>query len=943
VKAKFILISVAFIGVLWTAKSLYESNQANKVDYSTQIKPILNKHCITCHGGVKKIGGFSLLFRTDALAKTKSGKPAIIPFHPEQSDFIARLTHKDLDERMPYHANPLKKEEIDLLTQWVKEGAEWGDHWAYVSPQKASVPNPEGYFASFLPFGNSWAKNDIDRFILTNLKKEGLKPTDEAPKATLLRRVYLDLIGLPPTPEQLAKFLADDSDEAYEKVVDELLKSPQFGEKWASMWLDLARYSDSKGYQKDNGRTIWEYRDWVIRAFNKNMPFEQFAKEQLAGDLLPNPTEDQLIATAFHRNTMNNDETGTVDEEFRVAAVLDRTNTTWDVFQGTTFSCVQCHSHPYDPFRHEEYYKFMAFFNNSRDEDTDDESPNLRRFSAEDKPKLDALNTWIKTLKPEEKAFDWLHFAKFIEPKFNAHDADKFVEGALLGGRSIGLRNGGSCRLPNIKMDGMTQFVINYSVKNLGGILEIRDGSPIGKVLNTISLKDTTEKYNSDIKSIKIPSLTGRHDLYLVGRNQELKQTAKDVIKINWFTFMPNFPKRNLTSNGFRPSPSPVKRGAKRTNTPLSMGEGLGVRLFWELVKAKTENTPIMLASQADYQRKTHVFTRGNWLVHGQEVNPDVPKSLHTFPKNAPRNRLGLAAWITDKKNPLTARTVVNRFWEQIFGVGIVETLEDFGTQGFKPVHPELLDYLSVKLMNEWEWKPKSILKEIVMSATYRQSSIGSRELFEKDPANHFLARGPRVRLSAEQVRDQTLAVSGLLSKKMFGKPVMPYQPDGVWAAVNSNLNYKQSEGEDQYRRAIYTFARRTGPYPSMFNFDSPSREVCVARRIRTNTPLQSLVLLNDPVFVEASNYLAKKVFSKTQDSENQIIMCYQSALQHEPNRKDLKALMNLYELSLENFKKNPKEIKAYLKTSEKPSASLAALSVVANAIINLDEFVTKQ
>ena len=898
---------------MWTTKSLYESNQTNKIDYSTQIKPILNKHCIACHGGVKKIGGFSLLFRTDALAKTKSGKPDIIPFHPEQSDFIARLTHKDPDERMPYRANPLRKEEIEVLTRWVKEGAEWGDHWAYVTPQKPAIPNPEGYFASFMPFQNSWAKNDIDRFILQKLNSENLKPSEEASKSILIRRVYLDLIGLPPTVQQVENFENDKSENAYEKVVDELLKSPQFGEKWASMWLDLARYSDSKGYQKDNGRTIWEYRDWVIRAFNKNMPFDQFVREQLAGDLLPNPTEDQLIATAFHRNTMNNDESGTVDEEFRVAAVLDRVNTTWDVFHGTTFGCVQCHSHPYDPFRHEEYYKFMAFFNNTRDEDTDDESPNLRRFSAEDKPKLEALNVWIKTLKPEEKTFDWLHFAKFMEPKLNAHIADNFVDGALLGGRFIGLRNGGSCRLPNIKLDGMSQFVINYSVKNLGGFLEIHEGSPTGKVLNTIALTDTTEKYDADMRSIKIPTLTGRHDLYLVGKNQKLKQTSKDVIKINWFTFMPDFPKNFDEKN------------------------------FWNLLKAKTENTPIMQPSQADYQRKTHVFTRGNWLVHGQEIAVGTPKSLHPFPKNAPNNRLGLAQWLTDKKDPLTARALVNRFWEQVFGVGIVETLEDFGTQGFKPVHPELLDYLSVKLMNDWAWKPKSILKEIVMSATYQQSSVGSKELFEKDPANHFLARGPRVRLSAEQVRDQTLLISGLLSKKMYGKPVMPYQPEGVWAAVNSNLNYKQSEGEDQYRRAIYTFVRRTGPYPSMFNFDSPSREICVGRRIRTNTPLQSLVLLNDPVFVEASNRLAQKVFFKTQDSENQIINCYKSALQHNPNGKDLKALENLYEISLEQFKKKPSEMKAYLKGSQKPNAELAALSVVANAIINLDEFVTKQ
>ncbi len=912
-KSKIILISVALIGVLWTVKSIYENNNSHKIDYSTQVKPILNKHCIACHGGVKKINDFSVLFRSDALAKTKSGKPAIIPFHPEQSDFIARLTHSDPDERMPYRANPLKKEEIEILTRWVKEGAEWGDHWAYVSPQKPAVPNPEGYFASFLPFQNSWAKNDIDRFILQKLKSENLKPSEEASKTILIRRVYLDLTGLPPTFQQVEDFENDKSENAYEKVVDELFKSPQFGEKWASMWLDLARYSDSKGYQKDNGRTIWEYRDWVIRAFNKNMPFDQFVTEQLAGDLLPNPTEDQLIATAFHRNTMNNDETGTVDEEFRVAAVLDRVNTTWDVFHGTTFGCVQCHSHPYDPFRHEEYYKFMAFFNNTRDEDTDDESPNLRRFSSEDKPKIDALNVWINNLKPEEKTFDWLHFAKFIEPKLNAHDADNFVEGALLGGRSIGLRNGGSCRLPSIKLDGMSQFVINYSVKNLGGILEIHDGNPNGKVLNTNALTDTTEKGSAEIRTIQLPTLMGKHDLYLVGKNPKLKQTAKDVIKINWFTFMPDFPKNFDEKN------------------------------FWNIVKAKTENTPIMQPSQADYQRKTHIFTRGNWLVHGQEVAAGTPKSLHPFPKNAPQNRLGLAQWLTDKKDPLTSRALVNRFWEQIFGVGIVETLEDFGTQGFKPVHPELLDYLSIKLMNDWAWKPKSILKEIVMSATYQQSSVGSKDLFEKDPANHFLARGPRVRLSAEQVRDQTLLISGLLSKKMYGKPVMPYQPEGVWAAVNSNLNYKQSEGEDQYRRAIYTFVRRTGPYPSMFNFDSPSREICVGRRIRTNTPLQSLVLLNDPVFVEASNRLAQKVFLKTQNSENQIINCYKSALQHEPNRKDLKALENLYEISLEQFKNKPSEMKAYLKGNQKPNAELAALSVVANAIINLDEFVTKQ
>lgn len=910
-KTKLIFFSIAFVGFCWTLLSIYERNISDKIDYSLQVKPIINKHCIACHGGVKKAGGFGLLFRTDALAKTKSGKAAIIPFHPEQSDFIKRLTHSDPDERMPYRAEPLKQAEIEILIKWVKEGAEWRNHWAYVSPEKPSIPNPEGFFASILPFGNGWVKNDIDRFILHKLKQEGLEPTQQASKEILLRRVYLDLIGLPPNPQQLQSFLADNSTNAYEKVVDDLLKSPQFGEKWASMWLDLARYSDSRGYQKDNARNIWEYRDWVIRALNKDMPFNQFATEQLAGDLLPNPTDDQLIATAFHRNTMNNDETGTVDEEFRVAAVLDRVNTTWDVFHGTTFACVQCHSHPYDPFKNEEYYQFMAFFNNTRDEDTGDEAPNLRKFSAADAPQLNALKTWMNTLPPQEKTFDWYQFTRFLEPRFHAHVADNFVEGALLGGREIGLRNNGSCRLPNLKLDGMTQLVISHSVRNRGGILEVRDGSPIGKILVSARL-DTTEKNKTHLKKLILPKLTGRHDLYLVGRNPKLKNAPDDVFRISWFTLMPDFPKGNFDEN-----------------------------VFWNLVKTSTENTPILLPSHPDYERKTHIFTRGNWLVHGQEVSPDVPKSLHQFPRNAPRNRLGLAQWITDKKNPLFSRTVVNRFWEQIFGVGIVETLEDFGTQGFKPVHPELLDYLAIKLMNDWDWKPKSLLKEIVMSATYQQSSVGDKELFEKDPANHLLARGPRVRLSAEQVRDQSLAVSGLLSKKMYGKPVMPYQPDGVWAAVNSNLNYRQSEGEDQYRRAIYTFARRTGPYPSMFNFDSPSREVCVARRIRTNTPLQSLVLLNDPVFVEASNYLAKNIYSNVQGAENQIVSCYKKALLHEPSAKDYKALKNLYEVSLENFKKNPKQIKDYLRSNEKPE--LAALAVVANAIINLDEFVTKQ
>ncbi len=901
----FIIPTILILAFILGSKYL-DFDQNSTIDYSTQVKPIINKHCIACHGGVKRNAEFSLLFRTDALAKTKSGKPAIVPFHPEKSEFISRLTHTDLDERMPYKAPALSKTDIEILTKWVKEGAKWGDHWAYIPPKQVPVPN-KGMFAGVFGFG-TWEKNDIDYFVKEKLEKEGFSTSKEADKETLMRRVCLDLTGLPPTPEQIKKY--ENDDDYYEKLLDESLNSTQFGERWASMWLDLARYSDSRGYQKDNARNIWRYRDWVIDAFNKNMPFDQFTTEQLAGDLLKNPSENQLIATAFHRNTMNNDETGTVDEEFRVAAVIDRVNTTFDVFQGTTFACVQCHSHPYDPFRNEEYYKMMAFFNNSRDEDTIDEAPNYRRFSEKDEKKLDSLSTWIKTNLGEEKSKNYNKFLRNLEPRHHAHYADNYVNGALLGDRNIGLRNNGTCRLPDIKLDGKSTFLIYYQSRNVGGNLELRKDSPTGEILSKIKI-DTTAK--SKLLFIPIKATAGRHDLYLVGKNGKLKP-EQDVFQINWFVFLEDFPK----------------------------GDAKKFEDFKYLLTAKTENTPIMLQSDPDYARKTHVFVRGNWLVHGQEVQPDVPKSMNAFPNDAPRNRLGLAKWLTDKNNPLTARTMVNRFWEQIFGIGLVETLEDFGTQGSKPTHQELLDYLAIKFRDEYKWQPKAILKYILMSATYQQSSISSESLVEHDPQNRYFAHGPRIRMTSEMVRDQTLAISGLLSKKMYGKPVMPYQPDGVWQAVNSNLNYKQSEGEDQYRRAIYTFARRTGPNPQQVTFDAPSREICTQRRIRTNTPLQALQLLNDPVFIEASKNLAILMQKYAKTTEEQLKWAYQRIFIHEISNKNLDALLRLYEISLKKFKEKPANAKEFLK-DKKTNLETAALTVIANTMINLDEFVTKE
>lgn len=900
---------------------------SDKVDFSTQVKPILNKNCITCHGGVKQAGGLSLLFREDALSKTKSGKPAILPGDADHSEFIRRLTLRDPEERMPYKHAPLKTDEIQLLKRWVDQGAEWGNHWAYLKPQLPDIP-AKGLFAGISWFSSGWAKNNIDFFVKKRLDDEGLSPADEAAHATLIRRVSLDLTGLPPSPDMLRHYEnADDWDTAYGQLVDSLLQSPAFGERWASMWLDLARYADSRGYQKDNARRIWQYRDWVIRAFNEDMPFDRFTVEQLAGDLLPNPTDNQLIATAFHRNTMNNDETGTVDEEFRVAATIDRVNTTMEVWQGTTFGCVQCHSHPYDPFRHDDYYRFLAFFNNTRDEDTSDESPNLREFSPEDQAKLKRLETYLvqtrhQTPGTRHAGFDWLRFARFLEPRHHPHYADQYTKGALVGDRQIGLRNEGTCRLPNVQLGGVTQLLANLTVLQPGGTLEIHQDSPEGPLLAKAN-PDTTGKKSGN-RYISIKPGAGRHDLFLKAINGKLKPD-EDVFRINWFVFLPDFPGHGTLTAAV----GPVSGLAKEA-----------FQIFNELLTAKTENTPILLPTDPDYVRETHVWTRGNWLVHGKQVQPGVPHSLPAFGK-LPANRLGLARWLTSPDNPLTARVAVNRFWEQLFGIGLVETLEDFGTQGAKPSEQQLLDYLAIKLSTDWKWSIKRLLRELVTSATYRQNSRMNPKDLERDPQNRLLAHGPRLRLNAEMVRDQAMAVSGLLSRKMYGKPTMPYQPEGVWNAVNSNLNYQQSEGEDQYRRAVYTFARRTGPYPSALTFDAGSREVCLSRRIRTNTPLQALTLLNDPAFLEASLALARIVGRDGIPPERQIANAYQRFTGQQIPQRKAEKLLRLYEISLARFRSKPVNTVAFI--GKKAAPQLAALTVTTNAILNLDEVVTKE
>lgn len=915
-KSKLFILTV--IGVV-VVLGVFSLSSEDEVDFSADIKPIINKHCISCHGGVKKNGGFSLLFEEEAFAKTESGKPAIIPGDAEHSELIRRLTAEDPEERMPYDAPPLSSAEIKLLTRWINQGAKWGEHWAYTPPKKVEVPRTNFALATLWNFWGSKAlHSDLDYFIKAKQKEHGLNFSPEADRATLLRRLFLDLIGLPPSLQQVDAFVNDKRPDAYDRRVDSLLASPHFGERWASWWLDMARYADTKGYEKDPSREIWAYRDWVIKAFNKDMPFTQFTIEQLAGDLLPNASKDQLIATAFHRNTMTNDEGGTDDEEFRVAAVIDRVNTTYQTWLSTTFECVQCHSHTYDPIKFEEYYESLAFFNNTRDEDTPADYPTLRFFTKEDSLQIERIKQWVGEYAGADRVAATDHFLYTLEPKIHAHSCDQLINGALVDTKWLGVRNGGSARIPAVTVGDHDLFYMNYRTGASGGQMEMRLGSLAGPILAKVRLKPT-----QGMETIAIPTTTpkGKHDIYLIFRNASLSP-GQAVCLTEWMAFR-------------QPLPGSDHEGYAELD-----------ETFLQLVNRQTPSVPILVENPPEMARETPVFERGNWLVHGDVVEPDVPESFNDFPKDAPRNRLGFAQWLVSEENPLTARTLVNRIWAQLFGHGIVEPLGDMGTQSDPPTHPELLDWLALQFMHEMDWSVKQLLKELVTSTTYRQSSVRSAENEKKDPENKYYARGPRLRLSAEQIRDQALAVSGLLSTKMYGPSVMPYQPEGVWMSVYSGERWETSAGEDRYRRGVYTFIKRTSPYPSYLTFDASSREVCLVDRITTNTPLQALTTLNDPVYMEAAVHLAKRMVNEGAGEVSQSIQTgYRHLMQRPLSDDKLVALEKLYQEAYRHYRKQPVEARKLIgeaSSTAEADAVTAAYTMVANALLNLDEFLTK-
>ena len=908
---------IVILGIVTTLPfGITGCTEENQISFNDQIRPIFNEHCVSCHGGVKEEGGLNLIFRESVLSELPSGKRAIVPGSPKKSELLSRLVHHDPKERMPLDEPALSHDQIDIIKEWIEQGARWEVHWAYQSPKDMKVPELE----------SNWINNDVDAFVLERLQHLELNPNKQAPKTHLIRRASLDLLGLPPSVEQINKFVLDDTPGAYEQLLDGLLDSEHYGEKWAAMWLDLARYADSKGYEKDNHREIWKYRDWVINAFNEDKPFDEFTIEQLAGDLLENPSIEDYVATGFHRNTMNNSEGGVQNEEYRMAAVIDRVNTTWEVWNSTTFSCAQCHGHPYDPFTHENYYEFADFFNNTRDQDISDDSPNMKFYSTIQEKEIDRIKEWVRSKANSETEAasinsDLEQLIQITEPKIWSYTAENINKTATVGDDYLlEGRHGGVARFKMFPLMGTPKLLVNCRATNPDSRIVVRLDEIDGPVIAEWDFSGTEERLHVlDVKPIE-----GQHDIYLHFESETASEQVNDRVALLFWLI----PYHALQIFELDESNELEKS-------------------FLDIVLSPVERTPIQVENPEFLKRNTSVLNRGNWLTPEHVVTSGVPDIVDQEFGPYPKNRLGLAQWLVSSRHPLTSRVIVNRLWEQLFGRGLVSTLEDFGSLGDAPSHPELLDYLAIRFEEIHRWSIKSFLKEVMMSATYRQSSITDSVKLSKDPFNKWLSRGPRFRLSAEQIRDQALASSGLLNEKLYGRSVMPYLPEEAWNVVYpqyTSVHWKLSEDEDKYRRAIYTYWKRSSPYPANMTFDMQSRDLCASRRIRTNTPLQALITLNDPVFVEAANALGNRmVQQEDMDLEEQISFGYQCAIAKKPDPTTLRHLTDLYEsakLDLSNREKMIEDIDDQYYSSIELESPMA---VVANAILNLDAFVMKE
>ena len=1149
-----------FFILLWATIQLPQLTliAADEIDFNRDVRPILSNKCLLCHG--PDLDSLEADLRLDVRSSAVESL-AIVPGEPAESELISRIESTDDDMRMPpaEHGKKLDQREIDILSKWIEQGAKFATHWSYVKPTKPELPTAKPPYAD-------WPKNAIDHFVLRRMLKNGLKPSKVADRYSLARRVFLDLTGLPPTIEEVDAFVEDQNPKAFENLVDDLLQRPTYGEHWARKWLDLARYADSAGYADDPPRTIWSYRDWVIRAINNNMPFDQFTEEQLAGDLLPDATQTQLIATAFHRNTLTNNEGGTQDEEFRNVAVVDRVNTTMAVWMGTTMACAQCHSHKYDPISQEEYFQFFAIFNNTQDADRRNESPLVEIFTTEQahqKSELESqvaeLKLQIETSTPElvlaQKAWEeemiaspeWSPLVPERVVRINDEPATILDNGGILIGSpqekdtytidiSLGESNDSSASgiaairlesLPHETLDDNSGFgggnfvitgikaeiipvepttptakfirVTNNGKKQILSLAEVQvfsgnknvavngnatqestaySGSPelaidgntngnfeMNSVTHTNTVDDpwwelelestvpiqkiviwnrTDNKLFRRLRGFTVELLdedrqvVGRQEFnrapnpsieYSPGNNRNIglgsafadyhqpkfepadvltgKTGANDGWAIGGRTNEPhqlvlvpteqlvverpsilriyieqNSPHVNHLLGHFRLSSTADTVAIQRSRLPSKflaiLDTPLGDRsvensnqlssyyrekiapdlktqrdelddLRKRLAAIKPATTVPVLRELTENRRKTHLQHRGNYLDTGQLVEAGLPAAFHQISPESTLDRLALARWLTSADNPLTARVVSNRYWETVFGKGIVVTSEEFGSQGALPTHPELLDWLATELIRNG-WNTKELVRLLVTSATYQQCSSATLESTALDPDNRWLSRAPRVRLSAEMVRDQALFASGLLSHKMYGPPVKPPQPNlGLTAAFGGSTDWKTSQGEDRYRRGLYTTWRRSNPYPSMATFDAPNREVCTVRRNSTNTPLQSLVTLNDPVYVEAAQSLARIALQHPSLAKEQVSLAFRRCLLRPPSTGELNALSSLLHDTRRELAGKPEDARqlATDPIGKLPDAinelDAAAMTVVCNVLLNLDEIFLKR
>lgn len=1019
-----------------------------RVDFNRDIRPILSDNCFTCHGPdeQRRANDLRLDRGMDALI-TQDGRRVIVPGDVSASILHQRITSTNPEQKMPPKdsGRELTEAQIQVLADWIRQGAAWKEHWAFVAPERHDPPRTAL---------KHWRRNSIDDFVLARLEREGLHPSAEASRATLIRRVTLDLTGLPPRPEEVAAYISDPSPEAYETVVDRLLASPHYGEHMAVRWLDAARYADTSGYQTDGPRSMWRWRDWVINAYNNNMPFDQFTVEQLAGDLLESPTLDQRIATAFNRNHRGNAEGGIIPEEYQVEYVVDRVDTTFTVWLGLTMGCARCHDHKYDPIRQKEFYQVFAYFNNipekGRAIKVGNSPPYIAAPSPDQQSHLDSLDQEIGTLSAllksrqdelTERQQAWETEVSFAEP-LNWNVSDGLVNHFSFDGRltddvrrtdasfAAGMPEYKDGRFVKaIRFDGtaslnagdtagfgyMDKFTFAFWVypernegtmisrmtpeeQAAGYYLQLQDGRVQVNLINrwlddairvesrqplplnhwhhlTVTydgsrLADGIRVYVDGQPiplEIKLDQINQTFALPMeplrIGGGQNLFAGAMDDVRIFGRDLSSAevqclaVPETISEIHALKPEARNVAQREKLTRYFLEHHAPTTLRdTAHRLTQLKRErreffeNLPtVMVMEELKEPRETHVLIRGQYDHPAERVEPGVPGVFPPMAPDAPGNRLSLARWLVSPDHPLTARVAVNRFWQMYFGQGLVSTSEDFGAQGESPSHPELLDWLATEFIR-LGWDTKALQRLIVTSATYRQASQVTEALYQRDPDNRLLARGTRRRLPAETIRDQALFISGLLTDRIGGPSVKPYQPDGLWQEIASDTEYTQDHGEDLYRRSLYTYWKRTVAPPTMVTFDATAREACTVQRARTNTPLQALALMNDVTFVEAARVFAERVMSSTEGSiEETIQQAYMMGTARLPRPEELTLLKGRFERSLELFRNDPSAAGKLLHVGEtKVNAAhdetqIAAMTTVTSLILNLDEVVNRE